>query len=422
MTLSEQEQISYLANVAYLARADGVLSPREQAAIEEVRADLEAKKGTLNAAVKAVDSGTYSPAKVGFFAVQVANLADMLYVCFVDGDFDESESIIVKKFCEQISITGDQLKLMMSDAIARADKTSLTVKCPACSNSASGSAKFCPSCGGPIGKPEEAAAKLAFEIPASGYAIEFAESSAGGFPAALEFAKSAPTLKTCVRNKKTWYLAGWPERSFAEVIRLARFLGGIRNRKCYQNGSEVPWEDLFGFVWCAQQRDTAYRPNEYCFGKDENRLNPWGCKQARMDWTEWAAWFSYGQFKRAGIFKGKDIWVFDKARIRHEVLTNLHRFRFCPYLRPGLVDAILSALPDEVEVIPQGPWKYSARYDEVPGSIKVVELRRVGNVEIKDEYFADGVRPFGVGILEEVFKRAFAEAGLKDVASSQFTT
>jgi tellurite resistance protein len=405
MAPTEQEQTTYLANVIYLARADGTLSPRETAVIEEIRSDLGAKKRTLNAALKAAESEAYHPEKVGSFAVQVANLADMLYVCLLDGELEEHESATVKNFCNQTGITKDQLDLMISEAISRLERSNLSVSCPSCSNKVDGTVKFCPNCGTPLGKTDAEAVKVAFEIPSSGYAIEFCESSASGFQAALDFAKSAPNFSSCIRNKKTWYLASWPEDTFIQVARLAELLSGIRNRNCYHKGSEMSWDELFGFAWCARSRDAAYRPVEYCFGRDENRLNPWGCKQARMDWTEWAQWFSYGQFKRAGLLKGGYVWVFDKTRIRHEVMTNLHRFRYCPYIHLHLIDAVLHALPDEIEVSPKAPWKYSRAYAESPGGIKIVEIEQSGGFEFKNEYFADGVRPKGLGILEEVLAK-----------------
>jgi len=421
MILTDQEQLIYLANVIYLARLDRTLSPRELAAIEEVRSALGAKKRIFNAAMKAAESETYSPAKAGSFATQVTNLADMLYVCVLDGELEEHEATIVKNFCNQTGVTEIQLDLMVGEAISQVERTTLSVSCPSCSCAVSGAVKFCPNCGTPLGKADAEAVKVAFEIPSGGYAIEFCESSASGFQTALEFARSAPSFSNCVRSKKTWHLASWPEDAFVQMTQLAQLLSGIRNRKCYHNGAEVPWDELFGFAWCARARDAAYRPVEYCFGRDENRVNPWGCKQARMDWMEWAQWFSYGQFKRTGILKGGYLWVFDKARIRHEVMSNLHRFRYCPYLRLSLVDAVLRVLPDEVEVTPRGPWKYSRAYEETPGCIKVVEIEQSGDLEFKSEYFADGVRPKALGILEEVLKKAFDEAGVSDVTSTQLT-
>ncbi len=195
-------------------------------------------------------------------------------------------------------------------------------------------------------------------------------------------------------------------------------MSGLRNRKSYLDGSEISRDQLFGFVWCAEKRKMAYRPVESCFGKSESRMNPWGCMQARMEWTEWAGWFSYGRFEKAGLLGGKRIWIFDKARIEHELLNNLHRFRFCPFLRTKLLSAVLRALPDQVEITDKGPWRYNHSYQEGAGSIKVVEIEKSDGMEFREEYFADGVRPKGLGLLPEILAKAFVEAGVADIKST----
>jgi hypothetical protein len=417
--LSESEQVVYLANATLLAFSDSSLSPRELAALEDLRSKVGAKKGTLNAARKAVESGTYTLSKCGGFAVQVSNLADMLYVCFVDGEFSDKERALASDFSKSIGLTEAQFELMVKNALDLQSRLSLTVSCPKCSTTADAKAKFCPNCGAPFSNITEESVKTDFEIPKVGHAIEFAESTAANFPKALEVAKKAPKFHTCIRGKKNWYLAEWPEESFVDVAHLADELGGIRNRRYYHNGSEVPWDEVFAFVWCAEQRNSAYRPIEYCFGKGDNQINPWGCKQIRFDWTEWARWFSYGQFKKSGVFKNTYTWVFDKDRIRHEVMTNLHHYRRCPHLRPDLVEAVLKALPEEVEISPASGWKYGRAYEEVPGSIKVVEIENSSGYEFKTEYFADGVRPIGLTTLRQVLTRAFAEAKVSDIKVDQ---
>ncbi|MBI3042758.1 MAG: zinc ribbon domain-containing protein [Betaproteobacteria bacterium] len=421
MKLAEQEHLPYLANVIWVARADGSLSPRETAAIDEIRLAIGAKKGVLKSAAKAAESGSFDLFMLGSLVAQVCNVSDMLYACHVDGDLAKSEEEAIRGFCRRVGLTDGQVDQMFSEAIARAAQGEITVVCPSCSSTVKGNARFCPNCGTAISHSEEGPAKLAFEIPKTGFAIEFCESSSGSFAAALDFARSAPTFLVATRINKSWYLAAWPEQAFASALKLGRLLSGIRNRRCYHNGAEIPWEQLFGFAWCAQRREAAYRPIEYCFGKDENRVNPWGCKQARMDWTEWATGFSYGQFKSAGILKQKRVWVFDKAWIGHELAANLHRYEYCPYIRRSLAEAVLRALPDEVEVTGEAPWKYSQSFEERPGSINVVEVENSGGFEFKREYFADGVRPKGLGILEEVLRNAFAEAGVTDIAASQIT-
>ena len=245
----------------------------------------------------------------------------------------------------------------------------------------------------------------------------FCESTSASFPAALKIAETSAAFSTHVRNKKTWYLAAWSGDEINEAVELANQLSGLRNKRCYYNGAEVAWDELFGFVWCATERKAAYRPIEYCFGKDTNQLNPWGCKQAQMNWTEWERWFSYGRFEKEGILKGKTVWFFDKERIRHELVSNLHRVKFCPFLRPKLVNSVLHALPDKVAITEGGDWKYSRAYDEAPGSIKVTEIEKIDGMEFKNEYFADGVRPRGTTALKEIFEMAFADSRTSDIDS-----
>lgn len=416
MALTEQEQINYLANVVALAHADASLSPKETAAIEEARVSLGAKKSILNAATKAVESGNYTIAPVGDFATRIRNIADMLYVCYVDGELADNEKKVIATVCRAVGLTQEQLNLMVKEAIARS--TSAKTACPKCGAEASGDFKFCPKCGETIGNVEAAPVRTDLDVPSSGYAIQFCESTAADFDAAMNKAKAAPTFTSCVRNKKTWYMACWPEHDFLGVCDLAQSLGSLRNKKVYRSGTEVAWNELFGFLWCAGERSSAYRPVEYCFGKDENRINPWGCRQARMEWTDWARWFSYGQFCQAGLLKKSAVWVFDKERIRHELMTNLHECRHCPHMRTALVEAVLDAMPSEVQVSSDGPWKFSQAYEQVPGSIKVVEVERQDGFEYKNEYFADGVRPRGPQALSDVLRKALAAAGVSDITAA----
>jgi hypothetical protein len=202
-------------------------------------------------------------------------------------------------------------------------------------------------------------------------------------------------------------------------MRIAKALSGMRSRGIYHDGQQIDWDEVFGFIWCATQRDQAYKPVEYCFGKDENRINPWGCKQARMDWNEWSSWFSYGRWEQTGIVNKRNVWVFDKERIRHDLATNLHRFRFCPYLNQGFVDAVLSAFPDRIEITDNGHWKDNSVYEETPGSIKIIEKEGNGEFSYTREYYADGVRPRGLLPLQDILSKAFGACATKPEISPQ---
>lgn len=402
------DPIPFLANIALVAHADGRLSASELGQLEAIRTELKFKKSDYTAAVRLVEQGGHKMTPVGSFAEQVLNLEMILRVAYADDDLDHAEAALVEEFCKAVGIYQDQLERLCREVMASLKQREKV--CPSCGVSAEADARFCTKCGMSLAS-EEAAIQVELNIPTSGIAIEFAESSAGSFPSALEIAKGTPGFQRCQKSRKNWFLAVFPSGSLADAMSLAQALSGIRNRRVYFDGVEKQWDEVFGFAWCASQRATAYRPIEYCFGKDENRINPWGCKQARMDWTEWAVWFSYGRWEKSGFMGGKVQWRFDKERIKHELATNLFKYRFCPHLRGELAEAVIRYLPDTVLPGSDPNWQYSRQYEEVPGAIKVVEKDRSDGFEYTNEYWSDGLRPKGVRILADILSKALADIG-----------
>ena len=423
MNLSEEEKIAYLANLVAVSRADGSVSPNETYAIETAQKRIGAKKTALRKADTLAQSDGFSPSMVGSFSVRIANLEDMIAVSLADGTLDHEEKPVVLTFAKNVGITNEQLQLILSEVRASLKSEDATRVCPSCSAKVPRDAKFCPACGVSLELSDKAAAvAVEYSIPKTGVAVEFAESTASGFVDAVRKAKLAPENAECVKGNKTWYMAAWPKEQIEEAVKLVEDLKGMRNRKVWVDAEESRWDDVFGFTWCSEQRNAAYRPIEYCFGVDEKRLNIWGCKNARMDWAKWSVWFSYGCFKKGGLLKSGHIFAFDKKRIRHELETNLYRFRFCPHLNFKLIEAVLENMPDEVEVKPKGDWTYKRDYDESPGSIKIKEKNVDGGYSYTDEYHASGVEPrtpaIGLAILKKAFSAAGAESsGLKGVLS-----
>jgi hypothetical protein len=109
MYLDEEDQISYLANVIYVAHVDGAVSPRATAALEEIRGSIGATKNTYEIARKRATSGAYSLADIGNFTAQVSNLADMLYVCAIDQEISDTKKQLISTFSKSTKLTDDQL-------------------------------------------------------------------------------------------------------------------------------------------------------------------------------------------------------------------------------------------------------------------------------------------------------------------------
>lgn len=415
MLLNEHGKVTYLANILLVALSDKSMSAEEANVLEKIRKNIDAKKGVLISAQKAVANGSYSFVKAGSFADQVRNLEDMLLVSLVDKDLDGVKSQMISEFSRLISVNQSQFDQITEETLRYYDSTEKEVICLSCLKPTQAIASFCPSCGHPLSLVS-AETKIDLSIPKTGWAIEFCESTAGGFTTALELAKATGTLQSATKNKKTWHLVTALTDNFSELIPIASSLSGIRNRKVYLDGQELIWGEVFGFTWCAAQRLTAYRPNEYCFGKEDNRINPWGCKHAGMEWSDWAPWLSYGHWQQEGFINSKYLFVFDKSRIKHEITTNLYRYRFCPHMRTQLAEAVLKNLPEKVEITSTGPWKYSRAYECLPGSIKIIE--RDGGYT--NEYYTDGVRPRGFSALIDILGKAFYECRINGVAVINF--
>lgn len=406
------DAVPFMANIAVVAHADGTLSAAELGQIEAIRKEMNFKKSDYNSAVRLVQSGEYKLIPVGSFADQVKNLELILRVAYADDDLSKAEVSLILDFCKTIGINQDQLNRLRNEVLSSLKQQGKV--CTSCGTESTPNASFCPKCGASLESGIQDV-QVQFQIPASGIAIEFPESTAASFPKALDIAKGTEGYQTCLKGKKKWHLANYPSGNITEALPLAESLSGLRNRCLYINGEEKQWDEVFGFIWCASQRATAYRPIEYCFGKDENRLNPWGCKQARMDWTEWANWFCYGKWEKSGLLGKKVQWRFDKERIRHELSTNLYRYRSCPYLKTKLSEAVLKYFPETVVPGSDANWDFHQQYEEVPGAIKVVQKEGSDGFSYSREFWADGVRPKGLAALASILTNAFRDMSIAEI-------
>lgn len=414
MVLTSEQKIAYLANMVFVARADSIIAPSESASLQRAQKQIGATKAALRKAELAAEVEGFAPAPVGPFSAKVANLEDMVRVAIADGKIDDAEKPAILAFAKQIGLTNEQLQLIASEVKQEEASPEAKRKCPACAADVARAAKFCPQCGVALEEAEEAGAvAVDYRIPSDGIAIEFPESTASGFTDAVRKAAGASQYAECVKGRKKWYMAAWPLSRIGEAAALVRDLKGMRNRKVWIDGTESRWDDVFGFTWCSDQRDGAYRPVSYCFGVDEKRLNLWGCKNTRLDWVKWSDLFSCGQFRKGGLLKGGHVFVFDKKRIRHEIETNLFRFRFCPYLNFKLIEAVLKAFPDQVDVSPNGDWTYKQDYDESPGSVRVRLKEVEDGYTFTNEFYSSGAVPksptVGIAILRKAIKSIGAD-------------
>lgn len=232
-------------------------------------------------------------------------------------------------------------------------------------------------------------------LPGSGVTIEFGHSSSARFPEATRLARDAPVFAEWGEGRSVIYRASYPKILIESSLRLAKLVRGWKSSRVFLDGKMVTWESLFGFSWCYERRQASYRPPLYCFGLDENRVNPWGCIQTQLGLHQWADCWRWGKFvSRDGT------WEFDKSRLRHELSRRLFEYRLCPALDLGLLEELVEALPSPVNPNRNADWQFVEGYEEVPGCLVVAReptsftgvLLRFGG----DRRYLVGVAPNGL--------------------------
>jgi rRNA maturation endonuclease Nob1 len=411
MVLKNDQLITYISNIIYVARIDGKISASETKAIDEIQKRLGVKKSDLNKATQKAESPDFKINLVGHFSDKIKNLEDIIYVALIDGELDEKEKLLFIEATSDLKINSEQIDIIIDDVKNYLDSQSYCKICANCNSNIDTNAKFCPECGSPVSDETiEPSVNVNYEIPRIGITIEFAESTAAGFSDAVSEQRNAPINNVCVKGKKSWYLANWLEKDFNKPLKLIDSLKGMRNRKVYVDGEEQKWDDIWGFTWCAEQRNSAYKPIEYCFGLDENRFNIWGCKQSRMDWNEWSNWFTYGNFEKVGLLKNQIVFKFNKEKIKHELSTNLFKCKYCPHIKFDFIEKVLEKFPNEVVINDKSDWKYKRDYNEMPGSIKVISKTTDNGYTFTDEFYSAGVTPKSISIGMEIIKSVIKES------------
>lgn len=285
------------------------------------------------------------------------------------------------------------------------------IVCPKCQYSNEGNSKFCQECGTslrpsnnvktPPKKTDEAEPEILISIeapPKVGITIEFPYSTAQSFDFAVAAAQKYPTFKQFGQDKKAIYRVTIQPYEMDTAADLLEHLKGWRKRTVYVNGEKVTWDSVFSFGWCYEKKKASFKPDFYCFGfENEYQFNAWGCIQSNLPFTDNAQWFCWGSW-----LNNKGDWKFDKERIRHELQKGLYQYRFCPALRPELIQDVLNALPDVVNPTKDKNWKFVERWSEENSPGLVVTMNRYG---VKENVVMKGVSPNGQGALKEMAKR-----------------
>jgi len=405
----EKDAYLYLRNLQCLAHADGILSPEEEQFVEVARTKIGAKKSTFNRAIKEISDHVIDIKSLSRFSTRIRNIEDLIELALVGGELKSEEKNLIADAAKRGGMTQEIINTVFREAKQRREAASPL--CSSCGAALPESARFCPECGvsKEVAPTNSIGRQVSIVVPDSGVTIAFAKSTSGRFPEALDLAKSLPTFQEATRDGKQWYAVTISPQDTSNLIGIANPLGGLKNKEVFLNGIKVDWKKVFGFAWCAGERENAYDPVKYCFGVEDERMNIWGCKQLQMDWTSWSDWFTYGKFVKGTVFE------FDMKRIVHELEQKLEAVRLCPHLRIQFISEVLKQFPRKVKVGEGTGWSYREAYGPHPNAIKV-KINRWGTTEMIDVV---GVQPDDINPAKTVLSRAIKTSGQKDIKLKQ---
>jgi uncharacterized tellurite resistance protein B-like protein len=114
--MTQEEQIQYLANIYYLARADNDFQVEEDYLLQEIAKDIGA--GYLETR-KALDLSISPDFKIIFparFSERIRNFEDMLAVAYYDKKLQQMEKEIIVNYARHLDITKEQFEVIQQEA------------------------------------------------------------------------------------------------------------------------------------------------------------------------------------------------------------------------------------------------------------------------------------------------------------------
>ncbi len=185
--------------------------------------------------------------------------------------------------------------------------------------------------------------------------IEFGCSTSVNYFRAVELARQCSQYSVSGDGKCTRHRVVWATPDRDALIPLYQLVRTWTSTQLYLNGRPAWGDVLWAWFYCFEQREQAPNPASYCHESrwDARERHPFGCQRAgQLRLTPEADWLRFGALESDGA------WAFDKSRIRHYVLHQLHLYRFCPAVNRPWIDAFLDVFPDRVNPRRERDWAY----------------------------------------------------------------
>ena len=246
--------------------------------------------------------------------------------------------------------------------------------CDKCNGQITEDSGLCPHCGDPVTEADHPSAESVGKTVAV-VELSFGRSSSPNYGQAMLICHNIPFYTESGEGKQLRHTVLLPITEIELILNLHRLVGGWKSSRMLINGQPAQRSDLvYRSVGCYRSRLKAADRDLYCFGKEADEANLWGCKRLGSPALAWGGgWLGHGHFDSEGV------WHFDKDKIARELKAEIEENRVCPALDPQRVMDTLDRIPDTVDPNSDPNWACTTSYEETDDE--------------DDEEVATGVRP-----------------------------
>ena len=117
--MTKDEQIHYLANIFYVARADGRVSTLEDSMVEELSKGINAGYLETRNALDLSMAKDFTFTFPKRFSDRIRNLEDMLCVAYCESGLDDMEKKVIVDYAKQIGVTQKEIDIIREETKAR---------------------------------------------------------------------------------------------------------------------------------------------------------------------------------------------------------------------------------------------------------------------------------------------------------------
>lgn len=189
--------------------------------------------------------------------------------------------------------------------------------------------------------------------------LEFGKSTSKNYDFAVQQAMKHPTYSESTVGKEVFHkvTVGFNEIDFLRS--LLDIVGQWKSTKLYLNDRPILYNDVSQVLYCYSEREKAFNPKEYCFGREDAKTyndNDLGCRHCGVNPYGYKGLAGLGEMQPDGTFK------VDKDKFVYTVARNLENFLICPALNPKNIEQKLKSFPDQINPKRSKQWEYVTDY------------------------------------------------------------